>query len=122
MGAINSSDRMAATLCCLGTGFVSGMCINILPKVDSDDDDDDDIKYRPPDYVKSNPVFNFTSIYRLKFTVKKVNIVNPPGIVSVHGDWANVSLRTSIFHNDAVKVVVNGVGCVQAKVPKQLIT
>jgi hypothetical protein len=27
MGTINSSDRMAATLYCLGTGFVSGIYI-----------------------------------------------------------------------------------------------
>jgi hypothetical protein len=38
MGTKNSSDRMAATLYCLGTLFVSGMCINTLHKGDSDDD------------------------------------------------------------------------------------
>jgi hypothetical protein len=31
VGAINSSDRMAATLYCLGTWFVSGININIYP-------------------------------------------------------------------------------------------
>jgi hypothetical protein len=40
MGTINSSDRMAATLCCLGTGCVRDVCINTLHKGDSDDDDD----------------------------------------------------------------------------------
>jgi hypothetical protein len=101
------------------------MWINTPPKVDSDYDDDDDgednIKHRPPDYVNSNPVLHFTSIYRLKFTVRTVNILNPPHVICVDGDRANVLLRTSIFHNDAVKVVFNGVGCVQANVPKQLI-
>jgi hypothetical protein len=29
MGTINSSDRMAATLYCLGTGFVSGIYVYI---------------------------------------------------------------------------------------------
>jgi hypothetical protein len=50
-----------------------------------------------------------------------VNIVNSLDEICVDVDWAIVSLRTPIFPNDAVKVVVKGVGCVQAIVPKQLI-
>jgi hypothetical protein len=37
MGTINSSDRMAVTLYCLGTWFASGICVNTLHKGDSDD-------------------------------------------------------------------------------------
>jgi hypothetical protein len=29
MGTINSGDRIAATLCCLGTWFVSGIYVQI---------------------------------------------------------------------------------------------
>jgi hypothetical protein len=38
MGAKNSSDRIAATLYCLGTWFVSGICGSTLHKGYSDDD------------------------------------------------------------------------------------
>jgi hypothetical protein len=45
MGTINSSDRIAATLYCLGTWFcLRNICINNLHKGDSifiNDDDDD---------------------------------------------------------------------------------
>jgi hypothetical protein len=41
MGTINSSDRMAVTLYCLGTWILRNICINTLHKGDSDDDDND---------------------------------------------------------------------------------
>jgi hypothetical protein len=72
--------------------------------------------------MNNNSDFHFMSIYRLKnFSEQTVKIVNPPGIVCGKGDWANVSLRTSIFHNNALKIVDGGVGGVQAIVPKQSI-
>jgi hypothetical protein len=44
IGTINSNDRIAATMCSLGTWFVSGIriCTNTLHKGAKDDDDDDD--------------------------------------------------------------------------------
>jgi hypothetical protein len=39
-----------------------------------------------------------------------VDIVNPPDIICVDGDWANVSLRTSIFLDNASKIAVNRSG------------
>jgi hypothetical protein len=41
MGAINSNERIAATLYSLGTLFgLRNICINTLHKGDNDDDDD----------------------------------------------------------------------------------
>jgi hypothetical protein len=46
MGTINSSDRMAVTLCCLGTGIVSGTFVqNTLHKGDSGDNNNNNNNY-----------------------------------------------------------------------------
>jgi hypothetical protein len=40
-GTINNNDRKTATMCSLGTGFVSGICVWIPCIKETDDDDDD---------------------------------------------------------------------------------